>query len=82
MRKNASAETIFNEIRRNAKQGYAFHIGFITERKYNMVHRAIIAYRQLFEMDYKLNIIGRGTLDKEKEIYRLMLVSLETAEIY
>ena len=77
-----TAKEIFNKIRNASLKYEAFHIGAISERKYNELVKMLKAYVKDADMDYKLGVISQEEHQEELKRVNYMLLSMRTAETY
>lgn len=77
-----TTKEMFIKMRVDAAKGYAYHIGFISKRKYNALVKMVEQFKGFAEMDFDLGIINFGQYQQDMSKYDLMIKALETAEIY
>ena len=75
-----TAIEIYKEMKWDASKGFAYYIGFISSKKYNMIVRMVEQFKDDAIMDMVLGIIDETEYEKEINKYNLMKKSLETAE--
>lgn len=71
---------IYKEMKRDASKGFAYYIGFIGSKKYNMLVRMAEQFKDDAIIDRELGVLDATEYEKEINKYYLMRKSLETAE--
>ena len=76
-----ATQEIMKKMRLNARQGFATHIGIITDRKFKMLSKAVEDFKRDAEIDKKLGVINEEEYNADIKMYDLFKKSLTTADI-
>lgn len=75
-----TAKEIYKEMKSEASKGFAYYIGFISPKKYNMIEKMVDHFKDETIIDRDLDVLNEAEYKKEINKYHLMKKSLETAE--
>lgn len=75
-----TSKEIYKEMKMDASKGFAYYIGFISPKKYNMIARMVEQFKDDAIIDRELDVLNETEYEKEINKYNLMKKSLETAE--
>lgn len=75
-----TTKEIYKEMKWDASRGFAYYIGFISSKKYNMIVRMVEQFKDDAIIDRELGVLDETEYEKEINKYNLMKKSLETAE--